>query len=633
MYESFFGFTDRPFSATPRAERYFPASEIEQSRQTLMRSVESGAGPGLIVGPPGTGKTLLCEMLAVHFRNTFNVVTLSTPSIETPKELLQTILFELQLPYKGMEESELRLSLIESLQPANLDSRALVLLVDEAHNLPLRLLEEIRLITNLVHDGRPRVRLVLAGDPSLEEKFADPKLESFNQRIVARCYLHSFNRDETLQYIQSQLSQVGGNPTLFQHDAQNAIHDASDGVPRLINQIADHALLLASMGDKHQLDLRAIEEAWSDLQQLPAPWQSEQTMDNAPSSNVVEFGSLDSEDDYQLAETGQPSPAELEFEPHDEIELGNMVAEESAIEEPMAPEAISDVPTLPVEDPFAEPFEEQHEVIDPYLPLESTQLQVSIVGENVEQNVDLEFESHDANSYEWSMPIGEEIEGNSADELGVESLSNPESVRQGAPELVIEPQPTVARHPPATVQDWMLDAVQQGTPVEVVNDDSQQLSDESLPLPQILEVVPVDDPVLPESNHWNQSGSGEPAIVPFQELSTDSPEPTREATTEPTVLEAMSSELMEPSLDPPVESIVKDPAEFPIVTEGDYSAEESVSEQVSEMREMLPDDRDLLVVTEDEEVAQIVDEPIIDDAASPVRRQSYGQLFAKLRRG
>jgi hypothetical protein len=206
--------------------------------------------------------------------------------------LLQAILYELGRPYRGLQEGELRLSLAEHLMRSEQCPEGAVLLADEAHALPLRLLDEILALTNLARDGQPRVRLVVAGNRILEEHFADPKLESFNQRVVARCCLEPLNRSETQDYIQAQVAAAGGQgPAIFPSEACQGVYKASDGVPRLINQLCDHALLLAYAAGRRQLDLAQVEEAWADLQQLPTPWNEQ-----APSGdNVVEFGGLDDE--------------------------------------------------------------------------------------------------------------------------------------------------------------------------------------------------------------------------------------------------------------------------------------------------------------------------------------------------
>ena len=316
MYESHFQFQIRPFVAAPQIEAFVPVPSMEQARQTLIRCVERAEGPGLIVGPAGSGKSLLCQLLADHFRRLqFQVAMLASARISTRRALLQNILFELHLPYRGMEEGELRLSLIDHLEPRGSGLAGLLLVVDEAHTLPLRLLEEIRLISNFIRDSQPRVRLVLAGSAELEERLASPKLESLQQRIAARCYLQPFNREETSLLICQQIQRAGGAATLFTPEALKAVYSATDGVPRLVNQVCDHALVLSAVGGHTQIGAEAIEEAWSDLQQLPAPWHQTSRRDQAHSSTAIEFGQLQDDEGalYSTVQDGveaAESPAE-----------------------------------------------------------------------------------------------------------------------------------------------------------------------------------------------------------------------------------------------------------------------------------------------------------------------------------
>lgn len=168
MYEAFFALPKRPFLAAPLVDRYFPAEAIETSRNTLARCIERAEGAGMLVGPSGTGKTLVLHLLAAQFVGRFSIVLLQNTHLATRRALLQAILFELGLPYRGMEEGELRLSLIDRLASSQAAPDGLLLLVDEAHALPAKLMEEVRMITNIVRDGRPRARLILAGGPILE---------------------------------------------------------------------------------------------------------------------------------------------------------------------------------------------------------------------------------------------------------------------------------------------------------------------------------------------------------------------------------------------------------------------------------------------------------------------------------
>src|SRR5262249_49951974 len=154
---------------------------------------------------PGTGKSLVLHLLAEQFGQSYAIALLANGHLTTRRILLQAISFELGLPYRGLEEGELRLALVDYLAPSTRCPLGLLLLVDEAHRLPLKLMEELRMMTNLVRGGEPRVRLVLAGSSLLEERFARPEMSSFSQRLAARCYLEALDRNETASYIRSQI--------------------------------------------------------------------------------------------------------------------------------------------------------------------------------------------------------------------------------------------------------------------------------------------------------------------------------------------------------------------------------------------------------------------------------------------
>lgn len=302
MYESFFEFRQRPFAVAPQADRYFPARTIEASRVTLERCLSRAEGTALIVGPAGIGKTLLCLKLAERFRNETAVVMPSLGGLSSRRAFLQSILFELGLPYRGLDEGELRLALVERLTGEASD-RGMMLIVDGAHTLPLRLLEEIRMLADLARRGEPRVRLVLVGGPLLEERLSVPRLTALQQRITARCYLEPFDRGETAAYARHQIMQVGGDPQrIFTEAALDAVYRATDGIARLINQTCDHALVLACAGGVKPIDLPGIEEAWADLQQLPTPWSQESLGGVKPLEATVE-------EPAAPAEMGLKSPA------------------------------------------------------------------------------------------------------------------------------------------------------------------------------------------------------------------------------------------------------------------------------------------------------------------------------------
>lgn len=399
MYESFFGFKRRPFPVAPATELYFPAAAIEQARETLSRLVERAEGPGLAIGSAGTGKSLLCQVLAEQFKGRFQIAQMASGQLCTRRALLQALLYSLGLPYRERAEGELRLALIDHLSSQEIQGDAVLLIIDEAHALPLRLLEELRMITNLARNGQPRVRLVLVGSHQLEERLASPKLESFSQRIAARCYLTSFEFAETQQYVRAQIATARGNEKpLFTDTALTAIHRATEGVPRLVNQVCDHALVLAfGGGKKNTIDEQGIAEAWADLQQLPLPQSmSIATQRAAQVHNVIEFGSLDdldeadleledahqaasqtwAEDDELTESIAFPIRAQRPFEPERQVE--RIAQQLAGLEDDFAPiGSIGPEIELVFNDPFnpfGDGFAEEEVVFDRYAALDESYL-------------------------------------------------------------------------------------------------------------------------------------------------------------------------------------------------------------------------------------------------------------------
>jgi len=311
MYDGCFGLNRRPFGSVPQVDHYFAATAIENARAKLIRCIQRGEGAGLVIGPSGTGKTLLCLLLAEQSKRSFQVAMLAGGRLSTRRALFQAILYELGRPYRGMDEGELRLALFDHLTGETGEPHGLLLLVDEAHTLPLRLLEEIRLLSNLSCGDQPLVRLVLAGSPALEERFASPRLDAFSQRLAARCYLEALNRTETQEYIQSQIEAAGGcGERIFPEETCQNVFQATGGIPRLINQVCDHALLLAYVAGRKSISPALIEEAWADLQQLPAPWSEGTKHERAREGNVIEFGSLE-ESPHDATAADSPAAAPL----------------------------------------------------------------------------------------------------------------------------------------------------------------------------------------------------------------------------------------------------------------------------------------------------------------------------------
>jgi type II secretory pathway predicted ATPase ExeA len=386
MYESFFECRRRPFAAAPQVECYYAGRTIEAARQSLERCIERAEGTAIVAGPAGTGKTLLAATLAAKFRERFSVATLAVSGLNTRRAFLQAVLYELGLPFRGLEEGELRLSLVERLTgPAG--ERPLLLILDDAHVLPVRLLEETRMLADLARRGEPSVRIVLVGAASLEDRLTSPRLAGLAQRITARCYLEPLDRNDSLGYIRHQIATAGGDPTrVFTEAALEAIVRATDGIPRLINQTCDHALMLACAGGVKPIDTAGIEEAWADLQQLPTPWSQVKGY-AAPAERVAPPTPLPRVARPSAPAVETPAASELPPSPPSEvIEFGTLsddteegVDEALNVIETQLAEWESDfTPTAKSEpevelrfddrsgDPFCEDFVEEEVVVDRY---------------------------------------------------------------------------------------------------------------------------------------------------------------------------------------------------------------------------------------------------------------------------
>ena len=366
MYEQKFNFSQRPFSVCPKTEEYFPAQSHQQAISASRSCVERRNGPATIIGAVGTGKSLTLQVIGEVFAEQFDVVSIECSRLEQRSELLQSILFGMDLPFRDMSEGELRLSLIDHLKNGNGNANGILLLVDEADRLSIELLDELRLITNVVRDGLSQTQLVLAGTQRLEESLNDPRLASFGQRVASRSYLQSFSREEVGDYIAENIERAGGDvKEIFENEAIDEIARSSDGCPRVINQLCERSLAAAASQDRTQVTQAIVQCAWAELQNLPVPSPTPCSDDpmgdgaNAKDS-VIEFGSLDDEvpqcdaadADFQSAETDAtqgeqnftPTPSQTQsYEDADQSQPASAVTEAEAQADVLEPQDDADL--------------------------------------------------------------------------------------------------------------------------------------------------------------------------------------------------------------------------------------------------------------------------------------------------
>jgi general secretion pathway protein A len=245
MYECFYGLRERPFDLLPNPRYLYLTARQREALSNLQYGLSTPRGLTLLIGEAGTGKTTLVQAaLAELNRDNVECVLVSNPTLSRDEffEYLATG-FNLGV---GAEQSKTRFlfEFRRHLQERHAAGRLSALLLDEAQSLPYELLEEVRLLSNIETATVKLLNVVLAGQPELADKLNEPRLRQLKQRISLRCEIEPLSFQETAAYVAGRLRIAGGNPAaIFSREAILAIHEASGGVPRLVNVICDNALI------------------------------------------------------------------------------------------------------------------------------------------------------------------------------------------------------------------------------------------------------------------------------------------------------------------------------------------------------------------------------------------------------
>lgn len=261
MYNEYFGLRDAPFSIAPNPQFLYMSERHREALAHLLYGIKSDGGFILLTGEVGTGKTTVCRCLLEQVPEDVDTAFVLNPKL-TAAELLATVCDDLAIDYPPAASIKV---LVDRLNAFLLDSfkqgRRTVLIIDEAQNLSIDVLEQLRLLTNLETNERKLLQIILLGQPELLEMLAKPELRQLAQRVTARFHLDALGRDEVSAYIQHRLDIAGSHGHLFQPGAVNRIYALSGGIPRLINLICDRALLGAWTQDKLQVDKQTVDQA------------------------------------------------------------------------------------------------------------------------------------------------------------------------------------------------------------------------------------------------------------------------------------------------------------------------------------------------------------------------------------
>jgi general secretion pathway protein A len=273
MYEQFYSLSEPPFSLTPDPKYFYRSESHHRAFELLQYAIQRREGFMVVYGEVGTGKTTLCRAVIDSIDKNVYTALLLNPFL-TEVDLLKAVLqdFGVVSPGSPKISSASKQDLLNALNQfllsvAETDGRA-VLIIDEAQNIPLGTLEQIRIISNLETHNAKLLQIVMVGQQELVDVLSKPELRQLNQRISIKCDLTPLTREGVTQYVRHRLAIAGGGQSrlMFTKDGLREIFSYSGGIPRLINLIADRSLLAGMALSTTTIDRRVVREAVDNLQ-------------------------------------------------------------------------------------------------------------------------------------------------------------------------------------------------------------------------------------------------------------------------------------------------------------------------------------------------------------------------------
>ena len=305
MYEEFYGLTSKPFQLIPDPSFYFGSKQHSRAKAYLEYGVSRNEGFVVITGEIGAGKTTILRTLidGLHGSNvvTGHLVTTQLGAEDTLRMVGAAFGFKV----KDVPKSELLITLEAFLISQTSQGKRCLLIVDEAQNLSLRAVEELRMLSNFQFGNQALLQSFLIGQPEFREILQRPEMEQFRQRVAATCHIGPLDQEETKAYVEHRLKRAGATdkPT-FGGGVFEELFTATRGIPRRINSICDRVLLLGFLAGRSNLTVDDVKEVVSELEEEnSAPARNEPVagslaaeLDNAAVSSVgdldVDLGKL-----------------------------------------------------------------------------------------------------------------------------------------------------------------------------------------------------------------------------------------------------------------------------------------------------------------------------------------------------
>lgn len=263
MYESFYGFREKPFSLLPDPAFLFLSEKHRLALTMLQYGIVNQAGFTVVTGEIGSGKTTLIRQVLAEVSDDVTIGLVSNTH-RNFGELMQWVLLAFGLEYREKKKIELYQTLAAFIVKEYAQDRRTVLIIDEAQNLSPEALEELRMMSNINADKDQVLQLILVGQPGLRETLRLAELQQFAQRVAVDYTLRALNLEETWNYIRHRLKLAGGDAGLFETKACAAVYYYTGGIPRLVNVLCDTALVYGFAEQKRRIDAATVCEVVRD---------------------------------------------------------------------------------------------------------------------------------------------------------------------------------------------------------------------------------------------------------------------------------------------------------------------------------------------------------------------------------